>query len=141
MSAHKQSFLLTRLAIGASLFGHGLVRLPKLDSFSHGMAAEFAHSILPASLVLTFGYSLPFLESMIGLLTLIGLLTKPAAVAGVIVMILLIFGSATIEKFGNIPSQLLHIIFFLGVLLFADRYDNWSLDLALGLRKTGGLAS
>jgi thiosulfate dehydrogenase (quinone) large subunit len=138
MSAYKQSFLLARLAIGASAIGHGLVRLPKLDKFSHGMAAEFPHSILPQALVLGFGYFLPFAEFGIGLLTLVGLFTRPAAVAGSLLMTVLIFGTTTIEKFDNIPSMLLHVLFFIGVLVFADRYDNWSLDRAFGLRKTGG---
>jgi len=31
----KWAYLLSRLAIGLSFFGHGLVRLPKLDGFSN----------------------------------------------------------------------------------------------------------
>jgi thiosulfate dehydrogenase [quinone] large subunit len=139
MSANRQSFLLARLAIGTSLFGHGLVRLPKLDLFSQGMAAEFQHSILPQGLVLGFGYFLPFAEFGIGLLTLLGLFTRPAAIAGSLLMIALIFGTTAVEKFENIPSMLLHALFFIGVLIFVDRYDNWSLDRAFGFRKTGGL--
>lgn len=131
MSAYKQSFLLARLAIGASLFGHGLVRLQKLDKFSHGMADHFQHSILPQPLVLAFGYFLPFAEFGIGLLTLLGLWTRQMAVAGALLMIVLIFGSTTIEEFNAIPSQLFHLAFFLGVLIFVDRYDIWSLDLRL----------
>lgn len=131
MSAYKQSFLLTRLAIGTSLFGHGLVRLQKLDKFSHAMAGLFQHSILPQSLVLFFGYCLPFLELGIGLLTLTGLFTRQAAVAGALLMIFLIFGSTTIEQWDSISPQLFHLAFFVGLLIFVDRYDNWSLDLAL----------
>jgi thiosulfate dehydrogenase [quinone] large subunit len=139
MSAYKQSFLLARLAVGTSLFGHGLVRLPKLDKFSHGMAAEFQHSIFPQGLILCFGYILPFAEFGIGLLTLLGLFTRQAAIAGSLLMTVLIFGTTAIEKFENIPSMLLHALFFIGVLVFVDRYDNWSLDLAFGFRKTRGL--
>ena len=131
MSAYKQSFLLTRLAIGTSLFGHGLVRLQKLDKFSHAMAGLFQHSILPQSLVLFFGYCLPFLELGVGLLTLTGLFTRQAAVAGALLMIFLIFGSTTIEQWDSISPQLFHLAFFVGLLIFVDRYDNWSLDLAL----------
>jgi thiosulfate dehydrogenase [quinone] large subunit len=139
MSAYKQSFLLTRLAVGTSLFGHGLVRLPKLDKFSHGMAAEFQHSIIPQALVLGFGYFLPFAEFGIGLLTFLGLFTRPAAIAGSLLMTVLVFGTTAIEKFENIPSMLLHVLFFIGILIFADRYDSWSLDLVSGLRKTGAI--
>lgn len=141
MSAYKQSFLLTRLAIGTSLFGHGLVRLPKLDTFSHGMAASFQHSILPEGLVLGFGYFLPFAEFGIGMLMLLGLFTRQAAIAGAVLMIILIFGTTAIEKFENIPTMLLHVLFFIGVLTFVDRYDNWSLDRARagGVRRTGAI--
>jgi thiosulfate dehydrogenase [quinone] large subunit len=130
MSAYKQSFLLARLAIGTSLFGHGLVRLQKLDKFSHGMAGLFQHSILPQPLVLAFGYCLPFAEFGIGVLTLTGLFTRQAAVAGALLMIFLIFGTTTIEQWDAISPQLIHVAFFVGLLVFVDRYDNWSLDLA-----------
>ena len=60
--AYLQSYLLTRLAVGVSLFGHGLQRLPRLDKFGHGMPAGSANSILPAFAVLGFGYLLPFAE-------------------------------------------------------------------------------
>lgn len=129
MSAFKQSFLLARLAIGTSLFGHGLVRLPKLEKFSHGMAGQFQHSILPEPLVIAFGYALPFAEFVIGLLLLLGLFTRGALVAGAVLMILLIFGTTTIEQWDAIPSQLFHIVFLVGLLIYVDRYDSYSLDL------------
>jgi thiosulfate dehydrogenase (quinone) large subunit len=131
MSAYKKSFLLARLAIGTSLFGHGLVRLPKLDKFSHGVAMQFQHSILPYPLVIAFGYALPFAEFGIGLLLLIGLFTRTALVAGAVMMILLLFGTTTIELWDAIPAQLIHFAFLAVLLIFVDRYDSWSLDMAL----------
>jgi thiosulfate dehydrogenase [quinone] large subunit len=103
------------------------------------MTGLFQHSILPSSLVLGFGYLLPFAEFGIGLLTLVGLFTRQAALAGVVIMILLIFGTTTVEQWDNITPQLMHIVFFLAVLIFVNRYDSWSLDLALGIRKSGGI--
>jgi thiosulfate dehydrogenase [quinone] large subunit len=131
MLSLKSSYLLGRLAIGTSFFGHGLVRLPKLDKFSHGIAGEFHHSILPESLVLAFGYALPFAEFLIGLLLIVGLFTRKALVAGTVVMILLIFGSTTIENWTPIGEQLIHILFLLGLLALVDSSDSWSLDMAL----------
>ena len=131
MSAYKKSFLLARLAIGTSFFGHGLARLPKLNKFSHGMAGQFQHSILPQGLVIAFGYVLPFAEFGIGLLLLIGLFTRAALVAGAIMMILLLFGTTTIEQWDAIPAQLIHVVFLVVLLIFVDRYDSWSLDMAL----------
>ena len=35
------AYLLARLPIAMSMFGHGLVRIPKLEKFSAGMVKEF----------------------------------------------------------------------------------------------------
>jgi thiosulfate dehydrogenase [quinone] large subunit len=131
----KTSFLLGRLAVGTSLFGHGLVRLPKLDTFSHKMAGQFQHSILPEALVLPVAYMLPVAEFLIGLLLIVGLFTRQALIAGAIVMILLIFGSTTIENWDPIALQLMHILFLMGLLALARQYDSYSLDLALRRKK------
>src|SRR6266702_819581 len=112
MVRYTKSYLLSRLGIGISMFGHGLVRMPKLPVFSNWVMGKFSHSILPSALVLPFSYILPIAEFLIGLLLLLGLFTEKALIAGAIVMILLIFGSTTIEEWDAIPSQLIHLAFF-----------------------------
>jgi thiosulfate dehydrogenase [quinone] large subunit len=109
---NKMTYLMLRFTIGTSMFGHGLVRLPKLSVFSNGMVAHFQKSFLPPSFVLAFSYALPFAEFIIGLLLLIGLFTKQALIAGVLVMIMLIFGSTTVENWDVISLQLMHVVFF-----------------------------
>jgi thiosulfate dehydrogenase [quinone] large subunit len=99
------SFLLIRLAIGASMFGHGLARLPKLQIFSHWMASSFAKSMLPQVLIIPFSYILPIAEFTIGLLLITGLFTKPALIAGSLVMIILVFGTCMIENWEALPSH------------------------------------
>jgi thiosulfate dehydrogenase [quinone] large subunit len=121
-------FLLARLAAGMSMFGHGLVRLPKLNGFSNWMVGQFQKSMLPDALVIPFSYLLPFAEFVIGLLLLFGLLTRTSLIAGGFVMIALIFGSSMIEEWGAIPSQLLHIAFFAFLLCYTDQYNRFSLD-------------
>src|ERR1700712_5260885 len=79
---NKTSFLLLRLAIGTSMFGHGLVRLPKLATFSNWMVTSFQKSFLPQALVVPFSYALPFAEFAVGFLLIVGLFTKQALVAG-----------------------------------------------------------
>lgn len=131
MTSSHIAFLLARLAIGTSFFGHGLVRLPKLDKFSHGMTTSFQHSILPEALVLPFAYILPFLEFGAGILLLLGFFTKQALIAGAIVMILLIFGTTTIEQWDYLPSQLIHVLFCVGLLPFTDQHNSCALDKSL----------
>src|SRR5208337_1446326 len=73
------AYLLIRLTIGTSLFGHGLVRLPKLGAFHSQLIAEFKTSTLPTILVSACSYALPFAELITGVLLLAGALTQAAA--------------------------------------------------------------
>ncbi|MEO3404637.1 DoxX family membrane protein [Mucilaginibacter sp. CAU 1740] len=121
------SFLILRLTIGASMFGHGLVRLPKLAMFSNWMVGTFEKSILPKAMVTPFSYLLPIAEFTIGLLLISGLFTKPALIGGGVVMMILIFGSCMIENWEILPSQLIHAAFFAVLLQFAAN-NTYALD-------------
>ncbi len=121
------AFLLLRLGIAASMFGHGLVRLPKLAAFSNWMLGSFEKSMLPKVFVLPFSYALPIAEFTVGLLLLLGLFTKQALLAGGWIMLILIFGTAMVENWEAIPSQLIHLAFFALLIQFIP-YNSWSLD-------------
>lgn len=121
------SFLLLRLAIAISMFGHGLVRLPKLAAFSNWMIGSFENSMLPKIIITPFSYILPIAEFVIGLFLLLGIFTKPSLVAGAVVMLILLFGTSMIENWEAIPSQLIHVAFFALLLHFAD-YNSWAID-------------
>jgi thiosulfate dehydrogenase [quinone] large subunit len=124
------SFLLLRLGIGISMFGHGLVRLPKLAEFSKWMVNSFEKSLLPSAIVTPFSYTLPILEFGIGTLLILGLLTKQALLAGSIVMLLLLLGTTLIENWEALPSQLIHLVFFAILIQFISS-NTWSLDYFL----------
>jgi len=85
------SYLLARLPLGMSLFGHGVVRLHKLAEFSQWMTNSFSKSILPEILVRPFSYTLPIVELIIGLLLLLGLFTRFALIIGTLTILVLIF--------------------------------------------------
>lgn len=121
------TFLLLRLAIGASMFGHGLVRLPKLAAFSEWMVTSFEKSILPKVLVLPFSYTLPIAEFLVGLLLLLGLFTRPALLLGGLTVLSLIVGTTLIENWEALPSQLIHILFFAVLNQFIPN-NTWALD-------------
>jgi thiosulfate dehydrogenase [quinone] large subunit len=120
-------FLLIRLAIGFSLLGHGLVRLPKLTTFSNWMVGIFDKSILPSAIVLPFSYVLPIAEFVLGLTLVLGLLTKQALVASAILMIILILGTCLIENWEALPSQLIHVL-ILALLLQFISANQYSID-------------
>ncbi|SHI84798.1 DoxX family membrane protein [Pseudozobellia thermophila] len=127
----KTGYLILRLAIGLSMFGHGLVRLPKLSGFSKWMVKSFEGSMLPEIIVTPFSYALPVLELCVGLLLLIGLFTRQAILLGALIMLMLIFGTTLIENWAILPSQLIHVAFFV-VLLNYVKDNTWALDLKLG---------
>jgi len=118
-----------RLAVGASMFGHGLVRLPKLNGFSHWMVGLYEKSMLPTALVTPFSYALPILEFFIGLFLLTGLFTRVSLIAGAIVMAMLILGTTLIENWDAITSQLIHAAFFAVLIQFIGD-NSWALDKA-----------
>ncbi|PKK37540.1 DoxX family protein [Siphonobacter sp. SORGH_AS_0500] len=122
------SFFLARLAVGTSLLGHGLVRMPKLSGFSAWMVDKFKDSLLPESLVTPFSYALPIAELMVGVLIVLGLFTRLALTAGSWIMISLIFGSSMVEDWGAIPSQLIHVAFLTILLVFEHSHNSYSLD-------------
>lgn len=108
---NKISYLIVRLALGLSMFGHGLVRLSKLQAFSEGLVASFENSILPEMLTLPFSYVLPIAELVFGLFIVLGLFTRISAIATAVVLLSLIFGSTLVENWGAITAQLIHIAF------------------------------
>nr|WP_295869320.1 DoxX family protein [uncultured Chitinophaga sp.] len=121
------AFVLLRLAVAASMFGHGLVRLPKLSGFSHWMVSSFEKSMIPSAMVVPFSYILPIAEFVVGLFLILGLFTRLSLIGGGLIMVALIFGSAMVEDWHSIPIQLIHAAFF-GVLLVFIRYNGFALD-------------
>lgn len=130
MINHSLTFVLLRLAVGMSMFGHGFVRVLKLPKFSAWMVEKFAGSMVPEILVTPFSYALPIIELVIGVLLLIGLFTRLSLIVGGLTMVALIFGSSMLEDWGAIPSQMIHTFFF-AVLLSYLNYNAYSIDEAL----------
>jgi thiosulfate dehydrogenase [quinone] large subunit len=131
------AYLLVRLTIGASLFGHGLVRMPKLAAFHAQMMGEFTKSMLPTVGVSACSYTLPFAELIIGALLLAGALTRVAALAGGLVMIVLVLGATSIEHFNVIGDQLVHALFLVGVIAFHG-HNRYSVDRLMAGRRSIG---
>lgn len=130
MINHYLTFVLLRLAVGMSMFGHGFVRVLKLPKFSAWMVEKFTGSLVPEVLVMPFSYALPIIELAIGVLLLIGLFTRLSLIVGGLTMVALIFGSSMLEDWGAIPSQMIHTFFF-AVLLSYLNYNAYSVDEAL----------
>ncbi|OCA78643.1 hypothetical protein BBH99_21090, partial [Chryseobacterium contaminans] len=104
----KTAYFFLRLSMGINFFGHGLVRLTKLQDFADGMTKIFEKSWLPQFFVHIFSTALPFLEFLIGLLLIIGFKTRIAAMAGASLIILLLLGSSTVENWEAMGIQMIY---------------------------------
>jgi thiosulfate dehydrogenase [quinone] large subunit len=108
MKRERVTYLLARLPIAMSMFGHGLERLPKLSGFSDHMVQQFNNAMLPLAVVEVFSHILPFIEFFTGILLIIGLFTRFATIVGVLIMLVLIFGSSMIEQWENVFTQIIY---------------------------------
>jgi uncharacterized membrane protein YphA (DoxX/SURF4 family) len=81
--------LLARLILGIVLVWAGLSKVtsPKVSA-----QAVRAYQILPYNFAAYFGYALPVVEIVVGLLLVVGLFTRVSAVVGGLLMLTFIFG-------------------------------------------------
>lgn len=126
MKDFKTTYFFLRLPIVISLLGHALVRLPKFEMFSNWMVTSMEKSAIPSFLIVPFSYILPIVEFLIGLSLLIGFQTKYTIYSGLVLMSLLILGSASIENWSAIEAQLLHSVYLVGLLWFYEKYKPLS---------------
>jgi thiosulfate dehydrogenase [quinone] large subunit len=126
----KLAYLVLRFTLGLSIFMHGLVRLPQLNSFADGLVKLFGDTLLPALLVRPFALVLVFVETIVGLLVLLGLWTRVALIVGSATMAALIFGTALRSDWNTLAIQLLYAAIY-AALLAARGYNAYSLDVLL----------
>ena len=82
-----------RLVTGGVWIVAGAVKLP--DPYASVQAVR-AYEVLPASWAETVGYLLPVVEVVIGLALVLGLLTRGAAVASALLLVVFIAGIASV---------------------------------------------
>jgi uncharacterized membrane protein YphA (DoxX/SURF4 family) len=85
--------LLARLILGGVLLVAGGLKVFKPAESANAVAA---YKLIPTELAHLIGYALPWLEVAIGLLLIIGLLVRPAAVLSGLIMIVFIGAIASV---------------------------------------------
>jgi thiosulfate dehydrogenase [quinone] large subunit len=122
------AYLVLRLALGVNMFIHGVGRLGgNYEKFVAGTVGQFAASPLPALSVSIFGHIIPFLETVIGLLLVLGFATRFVSVIGGLVMVSLIFGMGILQKWDIVGIQMVYILFYF-LLLFLIEWNRYSVD-------------
>jgi thiosulfate dehydrogenase [quinone] large subunit len=121
---------LLRLTLGVNLLVHGLVRVPKLILFADGMARDFGATFLPWRLVHAFALVLPFAEAAIGALLVVGLWQRLALGAGALLILVLVFGTALLQRWDTLTQQMIYALVYAALLATRD-WDRWSVDAVI----------
>jgi len=81
--------------------------------------------------VLAFLFVLPFIEVVLGALTLLGLYTRWALLAGAALMFVLVFGNLTRQDWGTVGNNLHYVLYYV-ILIAAQKYNCFALDRRKG---------
>ena len=119
---------LLRVTLGLDICMHGIVRWAAgLGRFAGSLQTMFHGSLLPPWAIASFGYALPIVETAVGGAILIGFQTRRALVAGMALMMVLIFGSSLRQDWQVVGLQLIYSIAY-AILLATVWIDRFSID-------------
>jgi thiosulfate dehydrogenase (quinone) large subunit len=122
---------LLRATLGLNICLHGVTRIGAgTDKFAQSLVAMFHATVLPPLPVRTFGCALPWMETAVGLLVLLGLWTRYALTGGALLILLLTFGTALRQDWETAGLQLTYALVF-GLLLVFREWNRLSLDRLL----------
>ena len=120
MNNKQLAYFLARITLGINFFIHGLVRIPKLETFANGIIKGFENTMLPEFLVLPIAYAIPIVELILGLFLVLGLLTRKTLTGAAGLMIILIAGSAFKEDWGTVGTQMLYSLYIFFLIFFQE---------------------
>jgi thiosulfate dehydrogenase [quinone] large subunit len=124
-----------RLTLGVNILLHGVTRLGSgVGAFASATVGQFSGTPLPEALVRLFATALPFLESALGVLIVVGLWTRFALVGGGLLMTALVFGTALRSDWATLGIQMVYAIVYFLLLVFRLN-DRFSIDGLLAERR------
>jgi len=128
------AYAILRVAFGANILLHGLSRLLNgraafLAYLTHYF--EHAHLISPGMLPL-FGAVLPWVETSLGVLLVLGLFSRFTLIAGALVMTILVIGTNLAQDWLVAGLQLPYCFIYYYLLVHIEE-NRISLDFMLGI--------
>jgi thiosulfate dehydrogenase (quinone) large subunit len=131
MSTQSLAYVFLRIILGFNFLLHCLVRVfGDYTGFVTKMTHNFQATILPEWTLTIFGYTLPWVEGLIGILLILGFKTLFAIILGNLTMLTLIFGQSLIEGWSAIQIQLIYVLLFF-ILMHQLHFNRFSLDQGL----------
>jgi thiosulfate dehydrogenase [quinone] large subunit len=120
-----------RFVVGVNFLMHGAVRVfGDYAGFVSWVTKTFEGTILSGGLAGAYGWAIPLIELILGVLLISGLGTKWTLVAGELFMATLIVGMTLKQNWDTVAFQMIYAI-SLYLLLLNIRYNHLSLDYLL----------
>ncbi|HSZ21387.1 MAG TPA: DoxX family membrane protein [Candidatus Acidoferrum sp.] len=128
------AYTILRLSFGANILLHGLSRLFNgRAAFLAYLTHYFEHShLIPASSLPAFGAVLPWVETTLGLLLMLGLFSRFTLIAGALVMTVLVIGTNLAQDWLVSGLQLIYCFLYYYLLIHLDQ-NLMSLDAWMGI--------
>jgi len=129
------AYTILRLSFGANIMLHGLSRiLNARPAFLAYLTHYFEHAhLIPAGMLPIFGAVLPWVETTLGLLLMLGLFSRFTLIAGGLVMLVLVTGTNLAQDWLVSGLQLIYCFLYY-YLLVHIRENRWSVDAMMGKR-------
>jgi thiosulfate dehydrogenase [quinone] large subunit len=136
------AYAIFRLTFGVNICFRGVARIfiLGLDNFAAGMMKQFSATPFPAAFISAFAHTLPWIETAIGIMLILGLKTRLVLIIGGLMMTCLTFGTMILQDFTLAWLQLTYAIAFF-LLLAARAWNAISLDALLAGSQSGSSAA
>ncbi|MGC1298079.1 MAG: DoxX family protein [Alloacidobacterium sp.] len=122
------AYLLVRATLGINVLTHGVVRiLSGPEHFASMLGQAFYATPLPQWLVVCFGYSLPWIEAVIGIFVLFGLFTRFFLAAGALLILVLTVGAGLRQDWDITGLQLIYAAVYAMLIAFSSA-NHYSID-------------
>jgi thiosulfate dehydrogenase (quinone) large subunit len=140
MNHREAAYALLRITLGVIFLFYGVGKFRAgVGAFAAGTNQHFAGK-LPAVLVLSFAYVLPFGEVLAGLLILFGLFTRIGLMVSGVLLIALTFGTVILGDPPTVANNLLYALVNFTLLWFVDM-NHYSLDSLFRRRTPAGFTA
>jgi thiosulfate dehydrogenase (quinone) large subunit len=128
------AYTILRLSFGANILLHGLSRLLiGRPGFLAYLNHYFEHApLVPASILPAFAAVLPWVETILGLLVMVGLLTRFGLIAGALVLTVLVVGTNLAQDWNVAGLQLIYCFIYYYLLVHRQQ-NRISLDSVFGI--------
>jgi len=117
------AYTILRLSFGANILLHGLSRiLNGRPAFLAYLNHYFEHShLIPAGMLPVFGAVLPWVETLLGLLLVLGLFTRYTLIIGGLVMLGLVIGTNLAQDWLVSGLQLIYCFIYYYLLIHLEQ--------------------